>query len=303
MGILYLTFCILLYSMHASSFVLTSFKRSVFNRRICVGSSFSTLQNSTICGGQYTIVTPDDANIDAQPEFLPEERSFVNSVEHLKSRQDIFLCGRIALRRSIKALKLEDEFAQKCLKTPILRNTLGAPILPSGVSGSISHKNKYAIGIVRPNAHEPLGHWSDSLSEVKKLNKTIEYGHIGIDLEKCTSKAYQSLRERLLTENEQYRMEVDKHSNPLSEEEDVMLRFSFKEAIFKALNPTLKRYVEFGEMEVYPQPNGQALLNFCLKSGELFEYEACYKKWSPEPGSDYWITCVYLYHMHKLRCS
>jgi len=75
-------------------------------------------------------------------------------------------------------------------------------------------------------------------------------------------------------------------------EEDVMLRFSFKESLYKALNPILERYVEFLEAEVYPNPNnGTARIVFKLHSGENFDYTAEYEKYQDK----FWLTCVHLW--------
>ena len=88
-------------------------------------------------------------------------------------------------------------------------------------------------------------------------------------------------------------------------EEDVLLRFSFKEAVFKALHPLLRRPISFQEVSVYPdlreQPHpptlsqvstaltgemkemememavvrsGSATLHFHLTHGEMFDYDA-----------------------------
>ena len=50
-----------------------------------------------------------------------------------------------------------------------------------------------------------------------------------------------------------------------SAEEDVMLRFSFKEAVFKAIHPYLARSVDFDEVEVFPREGGEAEVKFKLK--------------------------------------
>src|ERR1019366_6126435 len=49
---------------------------------------------------------------------------------------------------------------------------------------------------------------------------------------------------------------------------EVLLRFSAKEAIYKALDPFVRRYVEFKEMSVSPRPGGTALVTPYLRDGE-----------------------------------
>jgi len=45
-------------------------------------------------------------------------------------------------------------------------------------------------------------------------------------------------------------------------------RFSMKEAVYKALDPYVKRYVGFHEAEVVPELNGIATVTLHLKHGE-----------------------------------
>ena len=79
----------------------------------------------------------------------------------------------------------------------------------------------------------------------------------------------------------------------------MLLRFSFKEAVFKALHPLLRRPISFQEVSVYPDLknppqsppppqgimgdvgdgmtvvcSGTAMLHFHLTHGEMFDYSA-----------------------------
>jgi 4'-phosphopantetheinyl transferase EntD len=49
---------------------------------------------------------------------------------------------------------------------------------------------------------------------------------------------------------------------------EVLLRFSAKEAIYKALDPFVRRYVGFGEVAVSPLPDGSARVTPDLRDGE-----------------------------------
>jgi len=80
----------------------------------------------------------------------------------------------------------------------------------------------------------------------------------------------------------------DENGSPISLEEEVLLRFSFKESIYKAIHPFLARSVDFAEVEVQPQQDGTAELSFLLKSGEVFGYEASWRRYERK----YWLTCV-----------
>ena len=70
----------------------------------------------------------------------------------------------------------------------------------------------------------------------------------------------------------------------------ILLRFSFKEAVYKAIHPFLQRSVDFAEVEVNPVADGTARLNFKLKTGENFEYEARWLRYADQ----YWLTACYV---------
>jgi len=49
---------------------------------------------------------------------------------------------------------------------------------------------------------------------------------------------------------------------------DVLMRFSIKESIYKALDPFVKRYVGFDEAHVRPELDGTANIRLSLKNKE-----------------------------------
>jgi 4'-phosphopantetheinyl transferase EntD len=49
---------------------------------------------------------------------------------------------------------------------------------------------------------------------------------------------------------------------------EVLLRFSAKEAVYKAIDPFVRRYVGFLEVEVSPRPDGSAAFASLLPIGE-----------------------------------
>ena len=175
-----------------------------------------------------------------------------------KSRLNKFVGGRVALRRALKAIGKGDSPA-------ILKDTHGAPVLPGDVTGSISHKDDLAVGVAI----------ADST------------GGLGVDIERCHNKAAFTLLRRIITEREQHTMG---RLPGVTVEEEVLLRFSFKEAVYKAMHPFLERSVDFSEVEIEPQPDGSAKVTFLLKSGEQFRYRASWQRY----GEQYWLTCVYL---------
>ena len=101
----------------------------------------------------------------------------------------------------------------------ILSDDRGAPILPPGWVGSISHKGVRAAALVAPAGG----------------------GHIGVDLE-VAAPPRQDIARRVLTPREQAALPDRGRA--------VTLRFSIKEAIYKAIDPYVRRYVGFTEVEL-----------------------------------------------------
>ncbi|HEY4243059.1 MAG TPA: 4'-phosphopantetheinyl transferase superfamily protein [Kofleriaceae bacterium] len=102
---------------------------------------------------------------------------------------------------------------------PIGSDDRGAPSLSLGWSGSISHKGDVAAAIAAPLAH----------------------GHVGVDLERAAPSRVDISR-RILTPRELALLPADPRA--------VTLRFSIKEAIYKAIDPVVRRYVGFQEVEL-----------------------------------------------------
>jgi 4'-phosphopantetheinyl transferase EntD len=100
----------------------------------------------------------------------------------------------------------------------------GAPELPPAWSGSITHKPNLAAALVAP----------------------AEHGHVGVDLEVASARKIDISR-RILTPREQAALPAI-----LSEDRGaaVTLRFAIKEAIYKAVDPIVRRYVGFTEVEL-----------------------------------------------------
>lgn len=101
----------------------------------------------------------------------------------------------------------------------ILSDDRGAPILPVGWIGSVSHKGPVAAALIAPAGA----------------------ARIGIDLERALPPRM-DIGRRILTAREQ--AALPDHGRA------VTLRFAIKEAIYKALDPYLRRYVGFTEVEL-----------------------------------------------------
>ena len=110
----------------------------------------------------------------------------------------------------------------------ILPDDRGAPTLPPGWVGSISHKRGLAVALAAPaRAGE----------------------RIGVDVE-VRRPPRLDLAPRILTEAERAAIaDLEPHARGLA----VALRFSLKEAIYKSIDPFLRRYVGFREVAVFPE--------------------------------------------------
>jgi phosphopantetheine--protein transferase-like protein len=125
---------------------------------------------------------------------------------------------------------------------PLLHTGRGAPHLPAGIAGSISHKRRRAIAIA---AAEP------GL-------------HLGIDLEErptVASLERPSIARRILTERE---LDALASLDALAHREATLLHFALKEAVYKAIDPTVHRYVRFTEVELDVHPDGRARVTLLL---------------------------------------
>jgi len=126
-------------------------------------------------------------------------------------RRTTFVAGRFAMRRALAEVGAPIH--------AVLSDELGAPLLPPGFVGSISHKGDRAIALAARGE-----------------------GDRGVDIELVRS-LRPGLAEKILTREELDRVEGDVDFITLA-------TFSLKESIYKAIAPTLRRYVGFHEAVV-----------------------------------------------------
>ena len=134
---------------------------------------------------------------------------------------------------------------------PILKLPSGAPKLPEGVSGSISHKDGVAVA----------------------LASRTGVGFVGVDIEvaSCSrrKRPCAALARRVLTDRERAGLGGLVVAAPaVSADSEVLLSFSLKESVYKALHPYLHRHVGFQEAEVSPRADGSCDTQLCLRGGE-----------------------------------
>jgi enterobactin synthetase component D len=146
-----------------------------------------------------------DAVAAALAALAPDEQRHVAALG--ERRRPEFIAGRTALRLALGP------------GPAILPDDRGAPALPAGWVGSVSHKRARAAALVAPAGA----------------------GHIGVDLE-LAAPPRQDIARRILTPREDAALPDRGRA--------VTLRFAIKEAIYKAIDPYARRYVGFTEVEL-----------------------------------------------------
>jgi len=151
--------------------------------------------------------------------LLEPERRHAQSLHGYRQVQ--FAGGRIAVGLALAELGAR--------RAPIASDEHGAPLFPPGLRGSISHKNDLAVALA-------------ARGELM----------LGVDLED-TDRERPGVAARVLTAAE---LDANLALPPERRWVDAVLRFSVKEAVYKAIHPALRRYIGFGEVEVWPGSDG-----------------------------------------------
>jgi 4'-phosphopantetheinyl transferase EntD len=176
----------------------------------------------------------DEDLLEAAARLLdPQERAFAEGLA--PARRRTWVGGRAAARKALEAARIEP---RGC----ILADDRGAPVFPAGVAGSISHKETLAVALVASRAD----------------------ARIGVDVE-LDRPGRVDISRHVLTEEE-----IPEVASLAGEDRgrEVLLRFSAKEAIYKALDPFVRRYVAFQEVSVTPRADGTADVRTSLQGGE-----------------------------------
>jgi 4'-phosphopantetheinyl transferase EntD len=166
--------------------------------------------------GLCTIIElPDDADaLAAALAALPAAEQALAATLTVVRRREL-VAGRTALHAALA------ELAPALAGAPVLSDDRGAPLLPAGWVGSVSHKGPRAAALVAP----------------------ADGTRIGIDLERAQPSS-QDIARRILTARELATLaDADRALG-------ATLRFSIKEAIYKAVDPFVRRYVGFTEVEL-----------------------------------------------------
>ncbi len=177
----------------------------------------------------------DDDPFDLPPILHADEAAFARGLSPF--RRAGWVGGRVALRAALTAIGFE-------APAPIFATPRGAPSLPSGVIGSVSHKSDLAVALVARANGAPAA-------------------SLGIDVEVVRSLKHDIAR-HVLTADERAALPPE---GPARDAE-VLLLFSAKEAIYKALDPWVGRFVSFQEATVAHAPGGGLAARLTLARGE-----------------------------------
>ncbi len=206
--------------------------------------------------------------------FSAFHRDEVEFGMQLKKTRNSFWLGRLALRR---ALDFPDY--------PILKDKYGRPEMKDDLFGSISHKLDKGVAMVSPP---------------KTNNENLVLAGVGVDLEKTSRPGKPNLTKRILTPNE--RESLGK-LHGITIDEEVYLRFSLKEAIYKAAHPLLRQYVSFQEAEVTPYEDGSASCNWLLDNNADERISELTAHWKIIGDNEYFLTSASVYttsdYLHK----
>ena len=200
------------------------------------------------CVGVAIPDSPEDVEALAVAALLPAER-----VTHARAplpRRRTWVGGRAAMRCALARLGVD--------APPIAVDDRGAPVLPPRVIGSISHKDAVAVALVAAGEGARIG-----------VDVEIELGDPTRRLD---------VSSRILADDEQGELNMVAPPGSQERPREVLLRFSAKEALYKALDPFVRRYVGFKEVRVSPRPGGTAVVVLRLRDGEgPFEAEVTWR--------------------------
>jgi enterobactin synthetase component D len=154
------------------------------------------------------------------------------------ARRATWVGGRVALRAALEALNVD--------AGPLLATPRGAPALPPGVAGSISHKQTLAVALAaRAPGGETLG--------------------VDVEIDPTVRVPRGDIAPRVLTEAERARVDT---LPPAARSREILIAFTAKEAVYKALDPWVRRFVSWQEVELGRTVDGTLTAELRLPAGE-----------------------------------
>jgi 4'-phosphopantetheinyl transferase EntD len=177
----------------------------------------------------------------------PDERAAAAGLGRARRRD--WSAGRLALRAAL--VRLDADLAEH---GPIGADDRGAPRLPAGYAGSISHKRGLAVALAAADEGWALGIdvELDAPPRVDVSGRVLTEGERAIVL--------------ALAEAERGRAQV--------------LRFAIKEAVYKAIDPRLRRYVGFQEVELHEVVDAADAGAATVASALGLTIEAAWRRWA-----------------------
>lgn len=163
-------------------------------------------------------------------DLHPDEHVLLESLPPRRART--WAGGRLALRRALGDAHRDH---------PILADDRRAPMLPAGVVGSIAHKDPIAVALAARSPDLRVGVDVELVARLPTL--------------RLTSKILRADEDGLLQGGDVERARA------------LLLAFSAKEAIYKAIDPFLRRYVGFHEVRLQGDP-GRYEVELLLKTPE-----------------------------------
>jgi enterobactin synthetase component D len=164
--------------------------------------------------------------------LAPEERALARDFGPL--RLATFIGGRLAARAALAELSVTCD--------AILPDERGAPLFPPGTRGSISHKDQLAVALV---------------SQADEWTRGVDVELLSGPRVDVSSRVLSAAEARVLA-NEPDDVRAS----------EVLFRFSAKEALYKALDPHVRRFVAFHEVSVLRDADGKAYFELDLARGE-----------------------------------
>ena len=164
-------------------------------------------------GTLLSVICPGDVPDDVMGALHPEERRYAQTLQGERRRE--WVSGRYCLSAALSQIS--------AAQTPLLTLASGAPAVPSGTAGSISHKSALTV----------------ALAAGRRRN-------VGIDVD-STEGSDERLASKILTPAERsYLADVAEPRISLW----ITAHFAIKEAIYKALSADAQSSIEFELIEL-----------------------------------------------------
>lgn len=171
------------------------------------------------------------------------------------------------------------------LDQSILKDEHGRPQVPNGFIGSISHKQTTGVALVSTLPKDVTTSTSSTDQSKSKSQSRPTVG-VGVDIEQTFSRR-RNIAKKILTPNE---LEDLGGLEGVTRDEEVLLRFSLKECVYKAMHPIICQFVGFQEAEIKPHDDGTATVLLNLKSGQHRRLNKVKAHWRRLDDGNYFLT-------------